>query len=500
MSESSPAPQFLTPKVDLESKVFFKLEEDKNEIKLVFDDAGGQCSGEGRNFALKDPKSEFEGIKLEYKQEELAESCGQLLPRAQPEDDSQTATESRPDFVELRTEIAKTIHEAFHVPLSFVHSQTYVMGEAPNPFIQIDGFGFIGFPFVQSDIEKLIDVCDPCSLAPQESGACIWESSVSKLHLNNQSQWGTWLLKAALRGAARAFGFPVDKCRCVLDRMLLQVQQGSHDIVLHEPGDREPYRFGTMEIILPSAFTGGDIEISFGGVVKTISSSHPSALITSVVVSKTSASVKRCAIETGHRISLRYKLLMEPGVHRAMRLPNHQAASARLRFLLSSWMLRKYDDPTVLHFFAAKTHNSFTAETNSNVASLSDRDKVLLSHIIAIAEDLGLKVFLTRVECLARCAVRMHNETWIHKALENGMGPIELDSWVTQDEWEIEEEPDDIQIRVLQAFNTHGESLDVHGLNCDLVDPAIFWEDLEQIESVTATVENCTGHDDTTVS
>jgi hypothetical protein len=102
--------------------------------------------------------------------------------------------------------------------------------------------------------------------------------------------------------------------------------------------------FATIVVILPSAYTGGQVVVSHASTSRTIDFSEDSLHATSVLAWYTDVKHEVKAVTSGYRLALSYNLIhtAPPNVPRPT-LPNTSASAEVLRHILRKWRADKYE-------------------------------------------------------------------------------------------------------------------------------------------------------------
>lgn len=163
--------------------------------------------------------------------------------------------------------------------------------------------------------------------------------------------------------------------------------------------------FGTVQLVLPSRFTGAKLELSYAGQTKSLNLAHQSGLSTSIVGSYLGVAHQMASVESGYRLTLSYKL-NQPLTEVLPALPEMAGVKHTLRDVLRSWKQNvdvdeeEYDDvdedetPFALGCLLQHRYNTIN---NFSAKSLHGADELLLSHIRPAARELGFRVYLAHV-------------------------------------------------------------------------------------------------------
>ncbi|KAK0455536.1 uncharacterized protein EV420DRAFT_1554158 [Desarmillaria tabescens] len=311
------------------------------------------------------------------------------------EEESDTDDESR-----VLDQVRDILDENLNIRGAMVYFQTYGM-DAPNPCITIKGFGPVGFPLNNENARALM-----AFRQSKDSSTCR-DFGKELIELHNPV-WEQWVQKTVLVEACERLG--LDLCRCELDKMTIQSQSSStaenascisslqsegsqlrHSFFL--PRSTRITQLGSIEISLPSQFTGGDVTVAYPTMP-----SYPEKLTKWSEQSEQSTTVLgvRCGyvkavapIQTGYRVSLSYRIIA-PQRSEVQPIFDPKRAVARLRDTLSP----QNDPPGVV---SINLSHKYQPSSSFNGSSLIGPDEVLLSCIRPVADVLGLKLLVANI-------------------------------------------------------------------------------------------------------
>ncbi|KAJ7598881.1 hypothetical protein C8J56DRAFT_1157949 [Mycena floridula] len=274
--------------------------------------------------------------------------------------------------------------ESFEFSGTFACSQRYRSENSSNPCLNIAGLGPIGLPLNEREAKVLISHCQPHLPAPDG----IWELDATKITFENP-QWNAWIVSTVLPCIIQGLG--------VAGSGRLEFEK----LVVHEPGSEElqytdssrgPFMFGSVTIVLPSAFKGCGIELTHDGQSKNLNFSHQANLHTSIVASYLGVLQTLAPVQSGYRLSLSYRLT-QPLSQSLPQLPDMNGAIHRLRHVLASWRQNSDDHQPALGYLL---QNTYAASTFS-AKILHGTDKHVLTHLLPLARELKFNLHLVHV-------------------------------------------------------------------------------------------------------
>lgn len=165
----------------------------------------------------------------------------------------------------------------------------------------------------------------------------------------------------------------------------------------HRSTEKSDGMFATVVVVLPSAYTGGQVHVSHGHSTKVIDVSSSSLLRTSVLAWYTDVMHEVKPITSGYRLALSYNLLhTSKGVPRPS-LPNMHGALMRLRHVLRRWYegaYKKKCDQDTRYIAYITEHEYSAANLMTGQTTLKGEDAHKISHVRQVAEELGFVVYL----------------------------------------------------------------------------------------------------------
>ncbi|KAJ2934359.1 hypothetical protein H1R20_g2717, partial [Candolleomyces eurysporus] len=260
---------------------------------------------------------------------------------------------------------------------------------APDPSLSVEGVGPVGRPLSEQGAKALIS---KAFMSSQN----IWEVEPAKVSFKNP-QWLEYVQEVASGILWRELGLEPWSCKpqCALKKLFIY-GKGAH-LPPHVRQDipNESGVFATVMFILPSAFTGGEIHLSYGG--------HTAML--DLKLSKGSTSFVAwyadvvCAVKpitSGCRLALSYDLIHTSNRTPRPSLPDTQAALIPLRNVLSRWKAGQYkvnQSLPLFGYFLRHTCDTFLYQCEE-MASFINSDGHKTIHLFSIAQELGFSLWL----------------------------------------------------------------------------------------------------------
>lgn len=158
--------------------------------------------------------------------------------------------------------------------------------------------------------------------------------------------------------------------------------------------------FATVVMILPSAYTGGQVVVSHALTTKTIDFAPNSLLSTAVLAWYTDVKHEVKPITAGYRLALSYNLIhtAPPGVPKPL-VPQVEDSVTRLRNVLRKWLEDRYEEcpepPLLAYILDHKYSNNNLKE---GVKALKGVDAHRVTFLSQVAKDLGYMVGLASLK------------------------------------------------------------------------------------------------------
>ncbi|KAF8656970.1 hypothetical protein AX16_002325 [Volvariella volvacea WC 439] len=282
----------------------------------------------------------------------------------------------------LRADLNKILRAELSQNCSFAYAQPHP--SVPNPCLEIEGIGGVGLPLSQRDVKAIISVATQAPFGHGKrtvvnpSTRKTWEIDPKKINITNP-EWTTFVHKVVVPQVWKELGVAgmSDNVRCELYKLLLY-EAGSH-FLRHQDTQKAPGMFATVEVTLPSPYTGGQVHVSQDENESIFDLSRTSASVTSVLAWYTDVFHSIKPITSGYRLALSYNLVHTlPSVSRPT-TPSLQASLTRLGKILTAWRHGLYPKaPGIVAYMFDHQYNP--SELRQGVACLKGQDSYTLPH------------------------------------------------------------------------------------------------------------------------
>ena len=158
--------------------------------------------------------------------------------------------------------------------------------------------------------------------------------------------------------------------------------------------------FATVVILLPSAYTGGQVVVSHASTTKVIDLAPNSLLSTAVLAWYTDVKHEVKPVTSGYRLALSYNLIHVAPPHVPMpTLPEMGNAMTGVSRVLRKWRDERYEElPDVPLLAYLLDHEYSQHDLGQGLKSLKGADAHRVRVLHGIAEELGYVVGLARLE------------------------------------------------------------------------------------------------------
>lgn len=156
--------------------------------------------------------------------------------------------------------------------------------------------------------------------------------------------------------------------------------------------------FATAVIILPSAYTGGQVVVSHASESKTIDFAKDSLFSMALLAWYTDVKHEVKPVTSGYRLALSYNFIhvAPPGVPLPC-LPEMQDTTNTLKRVLRKWRDEKYESsPNFMAYLL--DHQYSPANLSQGLKTLKGVDLQRVSFVRPIAEELGFRVGIARLD------------------------------------------------------------------------------------------------------
>ncbi|KZS90686.1 hypothetical protein SISNIDRAFT_488254 [Sistotremastrum niveocremeum HHB9708] len=271
-------------------------------------------------------------------------------------------------------------------------SQTFT--DAPSPGIDIKGYGRLPLPLYERAAQEILELAS--SLSSLESTSNEAGISADQISFHNP-KWDAWFRASVIREVKKRLSID-SSVKCELRELKIY---GKGSTPFHNKDTEEPSStFGTITVLLPSSFEGGELQLSHSSLTKTFSTSHNSEFQTSVIAQYNNVHVERDAITEGYQLALIYNLVADPGV-KAPHAPDITHIVSKIRDALRSWKESSDDSlPEKLAYVLADDYESYSTAFKSriNPSSLNLDDIRVVDILGTLAEECGFDIYLAKAQ------------------------------------------------------------------------------------------------------
>ncbi|KAJ7460906.1 hypothetical protein B0H11DRAFT_156672 [Mycena galericulata] len=313
--------------------------------------------------------------------------------------DQNASMELSTNHTDIKTQFENIIEVGFDDLVHFAFGASLSMG-APDPLIYINDLGAVNLPLIESDAWRLLSACGPERIAGAVSSG-VWTISSDKVQLRNPS-WTSWIRDVAGATAVHALRVNAGEAQFKFCLKRLELIDSDSEVTQLRVQPAGTSTIGELSVILPSQFTGGKMEFHHDGQTKQVDVAEQSAVLTSIVAAYTGVEQTLSAVTSGHRLALIYDIVAEPG-SRTPTLADLESPKQRLRELLSAWS-RQDVSGHAPQFLATLLKNRYVHSSPPSESGLVGDDKLLLSALRRVAEELGFSLHLANIEVTTKTA------------------------------------------------------------------------------------------------
>jgi hypothetical protein len=154
--------------------------------------------------------------------------------------------------------------------------------------------------------------------------------------------------------------------------------------------------FGSLIIVLPSKFEGGQVHVSHGGEKDVFDISPSSEFSTSALAWYTDVTHQVKPVTSGYRLVISYNLLNASSGLPPPHLPNIHSTVSATQNLFRKWKTGAYNKPpeTIAYLL-----NHEYSNVSLEFAALKGKDAALVSNIRPVADTQGISLRLGLLEC-----------------------------------------------------------------------------------------------------
>ncbi|KZT33493.1 hypothetical protein SISSUDRAFT_1010908 [Sistotremastrum suecicum HHB10207 ss-3] len=276
---------------------------------------------------------------------------------------------------------------------TFAFSKSYQ--DAPVPGLRVLSLGRVALPLDKNSAQKLIGVCTPAPFGKGErkivdkNARDTWELTPDKVSFDD-GDWDSWLKTTVIPQVNRQLGVS-STVGCEFYKLLVY-EQGSHSLP-HQDTEKSKGMFGTLIIVLPSAFQGGQLHVSHSGEKKIFDIAEDSKFSTSVMAWYSDVRHEVKHITSGYRLVLCYNLIAPTGSPRPG-LPDHSQTVSAVRHVLMSWRQNfAGSTPDKLAYTLSHKYSSF----GLGIGVLKGADAQKVDILRSLAKKCRFKIYLASV-------------------------------------------------------------------------------------------------------
>ncbi|KAF8312027.1 hypothetical protein DL93DRAFT_2229335 [Clavulina sp. PMI_390] len=313
------------------------------------------------------------------------------------EEDAQEPVKGPVPPGQIKDKLLKIFQTEFKFEGSYSYNNSFPA--APNPNIEVPGFGLLGLPLNPREAKVLIKHCTQAPFGKGERTVVdkkvrdTWELSPERFTFKNP-QFPTWIESTVVPAVAAALGVN-GKIVVAEVYKLLVYEKGSH-FLAHQDTEKIPGMFGSIIVTLPSQFEGAAVHLSHNDETKVIDLAAESGLTTSVLAWYSDVFHAVKPVTSGYRLALSYNLAIRPGATQARpSAPDTSSASRELQHLLLSW---KQDSSQKAPGKLVWNLEHQYSLIGLRQVSLKGRDAQILNVLGPLAERLQFRVLLANVE------------------------------------------------------------------------------------------------------
>ncbi|TFK65134.1 hypothetical protein BDN72DRAFT_801494 [Pluteus cervinus] len=302
------------------------------------------------------------------------------------------------DGEDLREDIRTTL-SALDIEGTYAASCSFA--QAPNPGLVIEGVGVIGLPLSLIDADR---IAFASTQAPFGQGTQTvvdptvrhtWEVEARRVSFYTPA-WQAFVKDAILGFVVKALGIThsLASLRCELYKLLLYVP-GSH-FLAHQDTPKADGMFATVVVLLPSFYSGGEVQVSHAGKSKVLGFPPESMLHTNVLAWYTDVVHSVAPVQTGYRLALSYNLILSSANAPKPQIPLTDEAMTKLRRVLRKWDTGRYpDDPQYLAYLLDYEYSA--VELGRGVKGLKGSDAQIVANLYSVAQEMGYLVFMAKL-------------------------------------------------------------------------------------------------------
>ncbi|KAJ7184461.1 hypothetical protein C8R46DRAFT_461010 [Mycena filopes] len=294
---------------------------------------------------------------------------------------------------DITREFEVLLRREFSFQGKYCHAAT--TASAANPGLNVKGIGILGLPLSERDAKLVQSLIVATTKDPNPVGN-VWELDSNAIECSNPA-WETYLEEIVLKDIWKKLAPHCNRPRLKLQNLLLW--EATSDIVEYDctQSTKLVDEFATIHIILPSFYTGGNVQLSFSGCLENYDLSATSSFSTSLVAWYHGVDCLIKPVESGRRLALTYRLVPAEDGPRA-RLPTMPEKLLDLRRFLLKWSeIQEYEPDAAPSIMAYPLlHEYRDNDLRADTLRLEDRHKVI--HLKSLGDELGFQLGLATLD------------------------------------------------------------------------------------------------------
>ncbi|KAF8198172.1 hypothetical protein K438DRAFT_1966916 [Mycena galopus ATCC 62051] len=360
--------------------------------------------------------------------------------------------------MDIARDFEATVKAGFTFDGNFAFSTRYSTRDAPNPCLKIDGIGTVGIPLSERDALAIISAAVPVCAA-HDSTPSIWEVPADKIHFDDPA-WESWIRKTVFAATYTSLELNPTPGKtsptCTLRKLVIHEPGSPQTNFQNECGLSEGH-IADLDVVLPSSFTGGQLQLRHGLETKYLDLSHDSGILTSAVAAYVGVRHTSFPVTSGYRLSLLYDINQPTQVHRG--LAESQGAAQKLGHILQRW-----NDAADPEFLACLLRHTYTVEDNKNfdIEMLRGVDGQLISQLIPLVRELGFRLCFAHVSLTVTASASAENFAQNRRSGYIRCDDSESDDSIDEENFQIREDDQEDDFQVLKVLDLSGMPIEVN--------------------------------------
>jgi hypothetical protein len=260
--------------------------------------------------------------------------------------------------------------------------------------LEVDGVGRCDFPLSSETIRALVDRAVPSPFGYRErtvrdpSVRDSWEIPGAHVHLDERL-WST-RFERGLGKIVEALGLPLQAEVTPTLQKLLVYEEGQF-FARHRDSEKSPSMVGTLVVVLPSTYRGGDVVVSHAGKTVTLSTAKAGRTNSMSFLGFYADCVHETRpVEAGYRVALSYSLDVGAGTSPG----GPREGLADLKQSLEAFFHERDDDDEVVHPWLVYFFDHQYSEQSIGWSRLKNADKMRAEALSQVAGELDCDCFL----------------------------------------------------------------------------------------------------------